>query len=103
MQENGTQLAIQTIYRELDRARSQIKKHAKHDNDDTDEFEEDWTIVEDDEEAELPQMSEVQQPITGMSRASTDASRTGSGALALGSMVLKANAKRNSESTDRKG
>jgi sterol 3beta-glucosyltransferase len=48
-------------------------------------------------------MFEVQQPVSGMSRASTDASRTGSGALALGSMVLKANAKRNSESTDRRG
>jgi sterol 3beta-glucosyltransferase len=101
VQENGTQLAIQTIYRELDRARSQIKKHAKHDNDDTDEFEDDWTIVEDDEEAELP--FEVQQPIAGMSRASIDASRAGSGALALGSMVLKASAKRNSESTERRG
>ena len=75
----------------------------KHDNDDTDEFEDDWTIIEDDEEAERPQMFEAQQPIAGMSRASTDASRTGSGALALGSMALKTNAKRNSELTDRRG
>lgn len=96
--ENGTQVAIQTIYRELDRARSQIKKHVKRD-DDTDEFEEDWTIIEDDEEVGLPQAFEIQQPVSGMTRASTDASRSGSGALALGSMVLKA--KRDSESAYR--
>ena len=91
-------MAIQTIYRELDRARSLIKKHAKQDDDHTDEFEEDWTIVEDGEEIDVSHPFEVQQPVTGISQ---DASRLGGGSLVLGSMVLKGagTQKRNSEST----
>jgi sterol 3beta-glucosyltransferase len=91
-QENGTQTAIQTIYRELDRARTQIHKHAKKDNDDTDEFEEDWTIVDDLEEVDMQQPFDMQafqaqqQPVQGMPH---DASQLGRGSLALGSMVLK--------------
>jgi sterol 3beta-glucosyltransferase len=54
LQDNGTQVAVQTIYRELDRARALIKKHAKQDDDQTEVFEEDWTLVDEGEEAEVP-------------------------------------------------
>lgn len=95
-QDNGTQVAIQTIYRELDRARSLIKKHAKQDDDQSEEFEEDWTIVEDGEEVDVSHPFEVQQPRAG------DATRTVSGGpVVLGSMVLRGAQKRNSESANR--
>lgn len=98
-QENGTQVAVQTIYRELDRARSLIKKHAKLDGDQTDEFEEDWTLVEEGEEIDTSGYSlGAQQALMGIKQ---DASRTGGGSLALGSMVLKGAQKRNSESAQR--
>jgi sterol 3beta-glucosyltransferase len=41
---------------------------------------------------------EAQSPLVGMSQ---DASRTGGGSLALGSMVLRGAQKRNSESANR--
>jgi sterol 3beta-glucosyltransferase len=98
-QENGTQVAVQTIYRELDRARSLIKKHAKQDDDQTDEFEEDWTLVEEGEEIDTSGYSlGAQQALMGIKQ---DASRTGGGSLALGSMVLKGAQKRSSESAQR--
>ncbi|KAH7091030.1 sterol 3-beta-glucosyltransferase [Paraphoma chrysanthemicola] len=97
--DNGTQVAIQTIYRELDRARTLIKKHVKQDDDQTDEFEEDWTLVEEGEEIDVSSHPfEAQQPLAGTSQ---DASRTGGGSLALGSMVLKGVQKRNSECAHR--
>ncbi|KAH7390698.1 UDP-glucose:sterol glycosyltransferase [Pyrenochaeta sp. MPI-SDFR-AT-0127] len=99
--DNGTKVAIQTIYRELDRARSLIKKHVKQEGDDhTDEFEEDWTIVEDGEEIGVAYPFEIQQPMTGITQ---DASRTGGGSMVLGSMVLKGASvqKRTSESAYR--
>ncbi|KAL6710453.1 Sterol 3-beta-glucosyltransferase [Coniothyrium glycines] len=96
--DNGTQVAIQTIYRELDRARSLIKKHAKQDDDIIDEFEDDWTIVEDGEEMDVAHPFDAQQPALGISQ---DASRTGRGSVVLGSMVLRGAQKRNSESTYR--
>ncbi|KAF2012068.1 glycosyltransferase family 1 protein [Aaosphaeria arxii CBS 175.79] len=86
--ENGTHVAIQTIYRELDRARTLIKKHEKREGD-SDEFD-DWTLVEEAEDLEPPHPFEIQQPVAGMARASTEGARLGSGSLALGSMVLKA-------------
>ncbi|KAF2268463.1 hypothetical protein CC78DRAFT_551316 [Lojkania enalia] len=100
--ENGTQMAIQTIYRELDRARSMIKKHVKR-GDDTDDFEDEWTLIEDHQEEDVPHAFEVQKPVTRMTRASIDVSGSGHGSFALGSMVLKgvSTSKRNSESTPR--
>jgi sterol 3beta-glucosyltransferase len=99
VQDNGTQVAIQTIYRELDRARALIKKHAKQDDDQTDEFEEDWTLVEEGEEIDTSAHPfEAQSPLVGISQ---DASRTGGGSLALGSMVLRGAQKRTSESAYR--
>jgi sterol 3beta-glucosyltransferase len=99
VQDNGTQVAIQTIYRELDRARSLIKKHVKQDDDQTDEFEEDWTLIEEGEDVDVSAHPfEAQSPLTGISQ---DASRTGGGALALGSMVMKGAQKRNSMSAYR--
>lgn len=98
--DNGTQLAIQTIYRELDRAKSLIKKHAKRD-DESDEFEEDWTMIEEDGDVEIPAPQEMQRAIAGMTRASTDGSQLGSSSLVLGSMVLKGSSKRDSESAYR--
>lgn len=88
------------MYRELDRAKSLVKKHTKQDEDNTDEFEEDWTIVGEDEEVDISHPFEIREPITGIGQ---DASRTGGGALALGSMVLKGAtaSKRNSESAYR--
>ncbi|KAF7455509.1 Sterol 3-beta-glucosyltransferase [Pyrenophora tritici-repentis] len=84
--DNGTQVAIQTIYRELDRARTLIKKHTKQDDDQTDEFEEDWTMIEEGEEMDAAAHGfEVQQPLAGINQ---DASRTGRGSLVLGNMVL---------------
>lgn len=81
-------MAIQTIYRELDRARSLIKKHAKQDGDISDECEEDWTMVEEGEELETTSDRNfaAQQPLAGITQ---DASQTGGGSLVLGSMVLK--------------
>ena len=91
-QENGAQVAVQTIYRELDRARTLIKKHAQ-DDDHTDEFEDEWTMVEDGEEVNAAPM-EAQHAIAGMAR---DASQPGGGSLALGSMVLRGAQARGSE------
>lgn len=67
-----------------------IKKHAKRD-DDTDEFEEDWTIVEDDEEMhpDVYPLEAQMAAVMAMNQAGTDRSNTGAGTLALGSMVLK--------------
>ncbi|KAH9869331.1 Sterol 3-beta-glucosyltransferase [Plenodomus lingam] len=96
--DNGTQVAIQTIYRELDRARSLVKKHAKLDGELSEEFEEDWTMVEDGEEIDVPHPFEVQQPVAGISQ---DASKMGGGSLVLGSMVLKGAQKRSPESAYR--
>lgn len=93
-QDNGAQVAIQTIYRELDRARTLINKHAKQDDDRTDGFEDDWTIVEDGDDVDIAPF-EVQQAIAGMTQ---DASRTGGGSLALGSMAMREAQKRTSES-----
>ncbi|KAF2661730.1 glycosyltransferase family 1 protein [Lophiostoma macrostomum CBS 122681] len=86
--ENGAQLAVETIYRELDRARALVKKHTKPD-DDTDDFEDEWTMIEEDEQLELSKQFEITEPLAGMSRASTDGSRLGAGSLALGSMAMK--------------
>ncbi|KAF2878122.1 sterol 3-beta-glucosyltransferase [Massariosphaeria phaeospora] len=103
--DNGTQVAIQTIYREMDRARALVKQqHVKPGVGHADEFEEDWTLVEDDEEVDIAHPFEIQQPIAGMNRASTDISRIGPSSLALGSMVLRGastSKKRNSESASR--
>ena len=86
-QDNGTQVAIQTIYRELERARTLINKHAKQDDDDdhTDEFDDDWTMIEEGDEVDVAP-SEAQQAVTGMTQ---DASRTGVGSLVPGSMVMR--------------
>tara|TARA_R110002003_G_scaffold433_3_gene19716 strand:+ start:10554 stop:10868 length:315 start_codon:yes stop_codon:yes gene_type:complete len=98
-QDNGTQVAIQTIYRELDRARTLIKKHVKQDDDQTDEFEEDWTLVEEGEEIDVSAHPfEAEQPVRGIAQ---DASQTGGSSLALGSMVLKGAQKRTSASAYR--
>lgn len=91
-------MAVQTIYRELDRARSLVKKHVKQDDDNSEEFEDDWTIIEDGEEVDAPHPFEVQQPVSGISQ---DASCIGGGSLVLGSVVLKGAQKRNSESAHR--
>jgi len=99
IQDNGPQVAIQTIYRELDRARALVKKHVKQDDDQTDEFEEDWTMIEDDQDVDVSAHHfEAQSPVVGMGQ---DASRTGGGSLVLGSMVMKGAQKRNSESAYR--
>ena len=95
-QENGAQVAVQTIYRELERARTLVKKHAKKDGDDeTDDFDDEWTIIEDEEEVEFGNQAMLNEAAAGMTNPSLD--RSGAGTLALGSMVLKgASAKRNS-------
>lgn len=90
-------MAIQTIYRELDRARTLINKHARQDDDHTDEFEDDWTMVDDGEEVDVAPF-EAQHAISGMTQ---DASRTGGGSLVLGSMVLRGAQTRTSESASR--
>ncbi|KAF1930243.1 glycosyltransferase family 1 protein [Didymella exigua CBS 183.55] len=95
--DNGAQVAIQTIYRELDRARTLINKQAKLEGDQTDEFEDDWTMVEEGEEVDVAPF-EAQQAVIGMTQ---DASRTGGGSLVLGSMVLRGAQKRTSESAHR--
>jgi sterol 3beta-glucosyltransferase len=78
-----------------------VKKHAKQDDDQTDEFEEDWTLVEEGEDINVSAHPlEAQSPLMGISQ---DGSRTGGGSVALGSMVLRGAGaqKRNSESTYR--
>ncbi|KAF2477933.1 sterol 3-beta-glucosyltransferase [Lindgomyces ingoldianus] len=101
-QDNGPQTAIQTIYRELDRAKSLIKKHARR-GDGTDEFDEDWTLIDNYDEVDIPQSFEIEKALAGIHRASIDTSRVGSEPSALGSMVLKgaSASKRNSESAYR--
>ncbi|KAF1916265.1 sterol 3-beta-glucosyltransferase [Ampelomyces quisqualis] len=97
--DNGTQAAVQTIYRELDRARALVKKHAKYDDDQTDEFEEDWTLVDEGEDMDAPAHTfEAQSPLMGVSQ---DASRTGGGSLVLGSMVMRGAQKRTSSAAYR--
>lgn len=78
-----------------------MKKHAKQDDDQTDEFEEDWTLIEEGEDNDVSAHPfEAQSPLMGISQ---DASRTGGGSVALGSMVLRGAGakKRNSESAYR--
>lgn len=96
-QDNGAQVAIQTIYRELDRARTLINKHPRQDGDHTDDFEDDWTMIEDEEDINVAPL-ESQHTVTGMTQ---DASRTGGGSLVLGSMVLRGVQKRSSGSASR--
>lgn len=96
-QDNGAQVAIQTIYRELDRARTLINKQAKLEGDQTDEFEDDWTMVDEGEEVDVAPF-EAQHAVTGMSQ---DATRAGGGSLVLGSMVMRGAQKRTSESANR--
>lgn len=67
------------------------------DGDHTDDFEEDWTMIEDGEEIDVAPL-ESQETVTGMTQ---DASRTGGGSLVLGSMVLRGAQKRSSESASR--
>ena len=90
-QDNGTQTAIQTIYRELDRAKTLIKKQAKQPGDEGDatdeEIEADWTLVEEGEEMDAVAKHMAEQ--AAMGGIQQDASRTGGGSLVLGSMVLK--------------
>ncbi|CAN9427988.1 unnamed protein product [Alternaria alternata] len=89
--DNGTQTAIQTIYRELDRAKTLIKKQAKQPGDEGDatdeEIEADWTLVEEGEEMDAVAKHMAEQATMGGIQ--QDASRTGGGSLVLGSMVLK--------------
>jgi sterol 3beta-glucosyltransferase len=85
-QENGTQVAIQTIYRELDRARAFIKKPTKQDDEQTDEFEDDWTIIEEGEEIGIPHPFEVPSSPVGMGQG---AYPTGGGSSVLGSILFK--------------
>ncbi|OAL01443.1 sterol 3-beta-glucosyltransferase [Phaeosphaeriaceae sp. SRC1lsM3a] len=93
--DNGTQVAVQTIYRELDRARALVKKHAKQDDDHTDEFDEDWTMIEEGEGIDMSSRPlEAQPSLVGSGQ---DGSRTGGGTVALGSMVLRGAQKRHSE------
>jgi sterol 3beta-glucosyltransferase len=94
-QDKGTQIAIQTIYRELDRARSFMKKQ---DDDETDNFEEDWTIIEEGEGLDIPHPYEVPQSPAGIRQ---DAYPTGGGSSVLGSMTFQGagTQKRTSESS----
>jgi sterol 3beta-glucosyltransferase len=90
---------VQTIYRELDRARSLIKQHAKQEGVQTDDVDEDWTLVEEGEEVDTSALPlEAQQALMGMHQ---DASRTGGGSLALGSMVLRGAQQRDAEAAGR--
>jgi sterol 3beta-glucosyltransferase len=71
----------------LDRARSLIKKHAKQDGDQTDEFEEDWTLIEEGEEVDVSAFPfGVQPPVTGIRQ---DPPKVGGASTVLGSMVMK--------------
>ncbi|KAF2743903.1 glycosyltransferase family 1 protein [Sporormia fimetaria CBS 119925] len=96
--ENGTEVAVQTIYRELERAKSLVKKHTKgeHDSSTDDADFEDWTMVEEDE---IPQMDKhmaeslvMHDAVAGMTQAPTGAEHMGSSSLAVAGMVAKANA-----------
>ncbi|KAJ4340032.1 Sterol 3-beta-glucosyltransferase [Ascochyta clinopodiicola] len=95
--DNGAQVAIQTIYRELDRARTLINKHAMQGDEHTDEFEDDWTMIEDGDKVDVAPF-EAQQAVTGMPQ---DASRTGGSMLALRSMARNGEQMRILESADR--
>lgn len=77
------------MYRELDRARTQIPKHTKHDNNDTDEFDEDWTMIEEEENMDIPRAFALQEPLMGTQQASTDTPETGKASLAVAGVVLQ--------------
>lgn len=81
-------MAIQTIYRELDRAKALVKKHAKRDEEPSD-FDEDWTLVEDDAAADTSSFEIQYQPSANVGEGLTDASRGAGGSLAFPSMVVK--------------
>lgn len=80
-QDNGAQVAIQTIYRELDRARTLINRHAKQEDDHTDEFEDDWTMIEDGDDVNIARFEAQQEAAAG---SSPDAAGEGEGSSGLG-------------------
>lgn len=87
MQDNGAQTAVQTIYRELDRARFLASRHAKQEEGHSDEGDDDWTMV-DEEEVDLSHGEASFDRFEAISGMAKDASVTGPGTLALGSMVV---------------
>ncbi|KAF2273913.1 sterol 3-beta-glucosyltransferas-like protein [Westerdykella ornata] len=95
-QENGVQVAIQTIYRELDRAKALVVKHSRKpgdehndDEDDTVELDDGWMMVSDHPELDVAQADALKEAVAGMQQASTEAPGPGGSSLAVGSMVLK--------------
>ncbi|KAJ4303770.1 Sterol 3-beta-glucosyltransferase [Kalmusia sp. IMI 367209] len=88
--ESGTQTAIQTIYRELDRARYLASTQAEREGDPIDDVDEDWTLVDDEGDLDISQgePSLEHQAINGMRLQGEDATQTGSGMLALGGIVM---------------
>jgi len=87
-QEDGVQVAIQTIYRELDRAKSLVKKEVKQGDDS--EIEDEWTFVGNNDEDEMVggEQAMVNQAMADLSLIPIDG-RLGSGSIGLGGVVLK--------------
>ena len=84
-QEDGVGKAIQSIYRDLDYARSLIKKRGADqddaDDDDEEDNEESWTFIGDDSDGEVVQRMKDAEPARSRSksrRAQGAVSRTGS-------------------------
>ncbi|KAF2201677.1 UDP-glucose:sterol glycosyltransferase [Delitschia confertaspora ATCC 74209] len=87
--DKGVQVAIQTIYRELDRAKSLVKKDTTPDGDSLSE--EDWTLIDDNDEEDIviPPEYAIGDAIRGMNQLAIDPSHVGSSSMVLGSMALK--------------
>ncbi len=91
MQEHGVDNAIQAIYRDLDYAKSLIKKRGAHAaDDDHDDFEEAWTFIGDESDPELARRIAEWEPMAHLGhggKADCTRSRGGRGADRSGSIT----------------
>ncbi|KAF2445733.1 glycosyltransferase family 1 protein [Karstenula rhodostoma CBS 690.94] len=85
--ENGAQVAIQTIYRELDRAKALSCRQPERAEEEEHygEMDADWTLVDD--EGDVQDMELPLEAIAGMREQATDDSGTGPATLALGAVL----------------
>lgn len=86
-QENGAQVAVQTIYRELDRAKALSCRQPERAEEEEHfgEMDADWTLVDD--EGDVQDMELPLEALSGMREQATAESETGPATLALGAVL----------------